>query len=256
MRTLSFFPLFILILFISCSTEEGGIEEEFIEDNIGQEDEESVAEQGDSCSDVGFVFEESNGIISIEFENNDFTEGWKLKNDVADVSGQGYMQWEGSPSMGNPGNGRVTYRLEITNTGTYRFTWRSSFRKGSNGTEHNDTWLRFPDAKDFYGKKSSGSVVYPSDSGKSPNPHGASKDGWFKIYRSGNNNSFSWQAFTSDNDAHDIYVVFETPGVYLLEISARSDFHGIDRMLLFKENISQNDALDEADAFSNKKDCN
>ncbi|MEX0288575.1 MAG: hypothetical protein AB3N14_05650, partial [Flavobacteriaceae bacterium] len=157
---------------------------------------------------------------------------------------------------GNPGNGLVTFPIKITNTGTYRFTWRSSFRKGNNGTEHNDTWLRFPDAKDFFGKKANGNKVYPSGTGKSPNPHGASKDGWFKIYRSGNNNDFSWQARTSDNDAHDIYVTFDIPGVYALEVSARSDFHGVDRMLLFKENISQNDALGEADTFSNKKDCN
>ena len=218
--------------------------------------EEDSNEQGDDCPEVGFVFEESDGIISIEFENNDFPEGWKLKTDVADVSGQGYMQWEGSPSLGNPGNGKVTFPLKITNTGTYRFTWRSSFRKGSNGTEHNDTWLRFPDAKDFFGKKSDGSLVYPGGSGKSPNPHGASKDGWFKVYRSGNNKDFSWQARTSDNDAHDIYVIFETPAVYVLEVSARSDFHGIDRLLLFKEGISQNDALVEAESFSNKKDCN
>lgn len=256
MRALYYLPVLVLFLFISCSTEELGIEEEFFEDNFGQEDEESVDEQGDSCPDVGFIFEESNGIISIEFENNDFPEGWKLKNDVADVSGQGYMQWEGSPSLGTPGNGIVTFPLMITTTGTYKFTWRSSFRKGSNGTEHNDTWLSFPDAKDFYGKKSSGSVVYPSGSGKSPNPNGATKDGWFKIYRSGNNNSFSWQAMTSDHDGHDIYVVFESPGVYELQVSARSDFHGIDRMLLFRENITQNDALAEADTFSNKEDCN
>jgi len=255
MRTLCFFPLFILCLLLACSTEDVDLEEKLIEDNIEQEDEEAVDEQGVDCSDVGFIFEESNGIISIEFENNNFSEGWELKNDVTNVSGQGYMQWEGSPSLGNPGNGLVTFPLKITDTGTYKFIWKNSFRKGSNGTEHNDSWLRFPNAKDFFGKKNDGSVVYPSGSGKSPNPHGASKDGWFKIYRSGNNNDFSWQARTSDNDAHDIYVIFETPGVYLLEVSARSDFHGIDRLLLYKENISQEDALNAAETFSTKKDC-
>ena len=255
MRTLYCLSLFIFLVLLSCSPEEVGAEEEFSEDPTAQE-EDPVAEQEDDCPNVGFVFEESDGIISIEFENNDFPDGWKLKTDVANVSGQGYMQWEGSPSLSNPGNGKVTFPLKITNTGTYRFIWRSSFRKGSNGTEHNDTWLRFPDAKDFFGENSSGSKVYPSGVGKSPNPHGASKDGWFKIYRSGNNNDFNWQARTSDNDAHDIYVIFDSPGVFLLEVSARSDFHGIDRMLLFKENISQNDALGEADTFSNKISCN
>ena len=265
MRTLYYLPLLLLFLLPSCSTDENELTDILVENNEqgeemssedpNPEDEENSNTAGNDCHPIGFVFEESNGIISIEFENNDFPEGWKLKNDVAGVSGDGYMQWEGSPSLGTPGNGGVSFPLKITNIGTYRFTWHSSFRKGSNGTEHNDTWLRFPDAADFFGKKGSGSVVYPSDSGKSPNPNGASKEGWFKIYRSGNNNSFSWQALTSDNDGHEIYVVFETPGVYELEVSARSDFHGIDRMLLYKEDMNQNDAIMAADTFSTKISC-
>ena len=66
------------------------------------------------------------------------------------------------------------------------FLWKSSFRQGDNGTEHNDSWLRFPNASDFFGEKASnGSIVYPNGSGKEPNPEGSSSDGWFKIYRSG-----------------------------------------------------------------------
>ncbi len=126
---------------------------------------------------------------------------------------------------------------------------------GDNGTEHNDSWLRFPDADDFFGRKNDGSVVYPNGSGKTPNPNGSSSEGWFKIYRSGNNSAFKWQASTSDNDAHDIYLTFSNPGVYLIEVSPRSDFHGIDRLLLFEEGISQNDAIEAADTFSAKSTC-
>jgi len=282
MRTLIFLLFLVPVIFFSCGVDED-VQEEALNDNIeqgdgnqqdngnaegseGQEEEEQGGEeqedgentdQGSDCpNSVGFVFIESGGIISIEFEDNDFPEGWVLGSNAQDISGQGFMQWEGNPSMGNPGNGMVTFPIDISTTGTYRFTWKSSYRKGNNGTEHNDSWLRFPDADDFFGMKGNGSVVYPNGSGKEPNPNGASKDGWFKIYRSGNDNAFKWQAKTSDNDGHDIYVIFENQGIYLMEISARSDFHAIDRILMFQEDISQNEAIDLADTFSAKETCN
>ena len=57
---------------------------------------------------------------------------------------------------------------------------------------------------------------------------------WFKVWRSGNNLSFKWQAVTSDNDAHNIYVKFNSPGIYTMEVSARSSGHAIDKFVLFK----------------------
>ncbi len=252
MRTAYLLPLTIVLLLLSCSSEENTMEDPLVDNNSEQE-----SNTGSNCpAAIGFVFEESNGIVSIEFENNEFPQGWVLKNDVSDVSGDGYMQWEGNPSMGDPGNGMVTFPIRISNTGVYRFNWKSSYRKGDNGTEHNDSWLRFPDADDFFGMKNDGSVVYPNGSGKQPNPNGASKDGWFKIYRSGDDNAFKWQARTSDHDAHDIYVSFETAGIYVLEVAARSDFHAIDRILLHRETIAENDAISLAANFSNKESCN
>ncbi|WP_350287097.1 hypothetical protein [uncultured Croceitalea sp.] len=254
-----------LFAFTSCSNEN----ESDMTDEMAQEDSDTANEdttndendtdgdgtdQTDDCPDtVGFLFEESNGIVSIEFENNEFPDGWVSKN--GNGSSNGYMQWEGNPSMGNPGNGKVVFPVRITSTGTYRFIWYSSYQKGNNGTEHNDSWLRFPDADDFFGRKNNGDIVYPNGSGQTPNPEGTSKDGWFKIYRSGNDNAFKWQASTSDNDAHNVFATFSNEGVYLIEVSARSDFHAIDRLLLFKEELSQNDAIDMADTFSQKVVC-
>lgn len=260
-----------LFLVVSCEKDEATVDDPAQEGVMDNQDDENsnddssdgnMDEEADSgnqsndCpSSIGFVFEEANGIVSMEFEDNSFPEGWVLRNAGSDFSGDGYMQWEGNPSMGNPGNGMVTFPIRITNPGTYRFVWHSSFQQGDNGTEHNDSWLRFPDAADFFGRKGDGSVVYPNDTGKEPNPAGSSSDGWFKIYRSGNDPSFKWQASTSDHDAHDIFVTFSNAGVYLMEVSARSDYHAIDRILLFEENINQNNAFEAADAFSQKTTC-
>lgn len=190
------------------------------------------------------LFTENDSFLLIEFENAEFEGDWVLVRDLSNATGQGYMLWKGENSFGTPGNGLAKYNLQINTPGTYRFIWRSAVKEGDNGTEANDSWLRFADADDFYGEKGNGSIVYPKGTGKTPNPEGASADGWFKVYRSGNDLDFKWQARTSDNDAHDIFVRFDDAGTYTMEISGRSKGHAIDKFLLFNVNeYSQNEAL-------------
>jgi len=220
-------------------------------DEMAQENEttEEVVEEtttnDSTCTEpIDFIFNEVNGLVLTEFESAKFSEDWKLKNDGNGHSGEGYMVWEGDQHLGNPGNGLATFKINITNAGVYRFIWHSAVKIGDNGTDHNDTWLRFSDASDFYGQKSDGSsTVYPEGIGKTPNPEGATADGWFKIYRSGNDLDFKWQSSTFDNNAHDIYVQFDNPGIYLMEISARSSGHAIDKFVLFDDSITKADAI-------------
>lgn len=183
-------------------------------------------------SPLDLVFNESNGLVSVEFENAEFTGDWKLRNEGNGFSGKGYMVWQGQQHLHDPGNGRATFAININRSGRYRFLWKSAVKTGNNSTEHNDTWLRFADAASFYAQKGN-SKVFPKGSGKTPNPEGATKDGWFKIYRNGNDLGFKWQALTYDNNGHEVFVVFENPGVYEMEVSARSSGHAIDQFLLF-----------------------
>ena len=227
------------------------------EDDMGGEDaDDDQMDDDQTGSDNGctdpedFVFLESNGLVLVEFENTVITEDWELATREPNFTGEGYLVWNGSQSLGRPGNGIMTFRINITTTGTYRFMWHSAVLTGDNGTEHNDTWLRFNDADDFFGQKGNDSFVYPVGSGKTPNPEGASADGWFKIYRSGNDLGFKWQSSTSDNDAHNIFVTFNEPGTYLMEVSARSSGHAIDKFVLFNESFSVNEATDESNTFS------
>ncbi|MFK7814289.1 MAG: hypothetical protein AB8B59_17455 [Maribacter sp.] len=194
------------------------------------------------------IYNEKDGLVLVEFESAEFSENWKLKNDGNSFSGDGYMVWEGSQHLGNPGNGTVTFKINITNAGTYQFLWNSAIKTGTSGTDHNDTWLRFGDADDFYGQNVSGtSTVYPKGTGKTPNPGGASAEGWFKIYRSGNDLDFKWQSSTFDNNGHNVFVQFDTPGNYLMEVSARSSGHGIDKFILFNDSVTQADAISSSE---------
>lgn len=232
------FLLFLLLTMIACSSDSNGLPE--LEMNDDEEETETLP-----CTNaLEFIFSEKNGLILVEFENAEFSEDWALKSDGMNHTGAGYMVWEGTQHLGDPGNGRATFKLRIENQGIYQFIWHSSVKTGNSGTDHNDTWLRFADADDFYGQNGQGtSTVYPKGTGKTPNPEGATADGWFKIYRSGNDLDFKWQATTFDNNGHDVFVQFDAAGDYLMEISARSSGHGIDKFILFKDSISKADAI-------------
>ena len=82
--------------------------------------------------------------------------------------------------------------------------------------------------------RSNGSVVYPRGSGRTPNPEGAGADGWLKVYLSGTTN-WTWSTLTNDGLGYPIFVTFDNPGEYTIEISARSNSHFIDRLTLAKD---------------------
>lgn len=201
------------------------------------------------CTDpADFSYEEKDGIVTVEFESINELSGWETNDSLQNATGSKYLVWKGSQYLSSPGNGLLTYKIKINNPGTYRFIWRSQIAKGTQGSEHNDSWLRFADADAFYGKKNE-SIIYPRDTGLTPNPNGASKDGWFKIYLSGAG-EWKWQSRTSDNDAHDIYVEFDAAGIYTMEVSARSSHHALDRFTLFNETITNGEGTNDDNEIS------
>ncbi|MEL6916350.1 MAG: DUF5060 domain-containing protein, partial [Bacteroidota bacterium] len=178
-------------------------------------------------------YEEVNNLVVIETENLSFPSGWDERTSASGFSGTGYLEWTGSNNFNTPGQGTITVKIQINDPGTYRFQWRNKVGTGNNSTEHNDSWLRFPDADDFFGQRGN-SIIYPKGSGKTPTPNGGGADGWFKIYLSGTTN-WTWSTNTSDNDPHQIYATFDSPGIYTMEISGRSTNHLIDRIVLSKD---------------------
>lgn len=213
------------------------------------------------CPEEGIpVFVEDSGMIKVNAEMADISAtDWIFRTDIPNHEGQGFLVWDGQNSMGNPGNGLLTYKIRVNTPGTYRFIWRSAITIGNNNTEHNDSWLRIPDAAHFYGMKNNGHIVYPKETELPPipesahqsntTPNGAGADGWFKVYMN-NANGWRWQSRTSDHDAHDIYAVFTHPGIYTVEISGRSQGHGIDAFVLFNESRSQNEVTDSEEPFT------
>lgn len=181
-------------------------------------------------------YEDKNGLVVIEAENISYSGNWKKRTTVPGYTGAAYIQWEGADQFQNPGTGVIDIKVRINSAGTYKFQWRNKVGKGADSKEHNDTWLKFPDADDFYGEKTGGHRVYPAGTGKTPTPEGASKNGWFKVYLNSTTN-WTWKSKTSDFDPHEIYVKFNKAGIYTMQLSARSDFHLIDRIVLSKNGV-------------------
>jgi len=184
------------------------------------------------------LFIEKDKFVKGDIEIISDTNGWNLESNIENYLGEGYLVWKGNNNFSTTGIAKLTYKIQINNVGIYRFMWRSRITKGDSSTEANDTWLRFPDADDFYGMKLTGDIVYPKGSGKTPLPEGAGSSGWFKVYMN-TIDKWIWRATTSDHDPHNIFVEFKNPGEYTMEISARSAYHAIDRFALFQLDIPQ-----------------
>jgi N-acetylneuraminic acid mutarotase len=196
-----------------------------------------------SGTDGAFI--EENGIVVIEMESAKSLPGsWTNAagstspniNSPGSATGGDFIVWEGSQFLNSQGNSTISYPVEITTTGTYRFQWRTQVGNGTSATDHNDTWLKI-EGDSFYGQKGgNGTIICPKGSNSSNDctgnvPQGAGGNGWLKVYSSGSTN-WTWSTFTSDNDGHQIFARFDTPGTYNVLISVRSSSHALDRMVL------------------------
>lgn len=190
------------------------------------------------------VVVEDGGLVLIEVERAESDESWVLDTAIEGFTGEGYLLYTGKDLFNNPGIALLRFYMRIEKTGKYRFQWHSRIAKGESNTEHNDSWLRFPDAAKYYAVKAN-HIVYPKGTGLTPNPNGSSSKGWFKVYQNARD-KWTWNTSTSDHDPHSIFVEFDTAGIYQLEISGRSNGHAIDRLALYHESIPSATALNLA----------
>ncbi|MCH6236797.1 Ig-like domain-containing protein [Cognataquiflexum rubidum] len=170
-------------------------------------------------------------MVVIEAENLNLSSSWAIQNSTPGFTGSGYILWLGPQYTSVPGNGLITTKIFINSPGIYRFQFRSGVGRGTSSSEHNDTWIRFPDASDFFAEKE-GIKLYPRGSGKTPTVKGAGSGGWFKAFAS--NVNWRWTTQTNDGDGYPIFVQFDSPGEYTMELSARSSYHLIDRIILHR----------------------
>lgn len=180
------------------------------------------------------AFQAVDGVVVVESESLNAPSPWTTHTQA----GRSSIKWGGSNNFGTPGNGTITVQVQIDEPGSYRFQWYNAFGEGTNPTESNDSWLRIH-GDSFYGERGSSIKCprhpLPGNDCSGPIVEGATKDGWFKIFRSGGSNGqFGWTSNTSDSDAHSVFARFDSPGTYTIEISGRSAGHRIDRFVLYR----------------------
>lgn len=229
------------------------------------------ADAGEATDDAGALtdagelpacdFRAVDGIVVIEAESLPFTEDWSLGSD-GEASGGEYIEWTGSSHNNDTSFGRFAVSILVEEAGLYQLQVRNRVGRGEDPTEHNDTWMRFPDAAAFYGIQGSPDAedrVYPRPQCEDPDflagveampnvteascPNGTSRDGYFKVYSSGALD-WKWSARTSDNDAHDVVVRFDEPGLYTYQLAARGDFHRLDRIVLHRIELERSTVRD------------
>jgi hypothetical protein len=180
-------------------------------------------------------------VVNVDASDITLTDSWKKKTDIADYTGNGYIVWEGAAQFWKDAAaigqlGKLTYKVNIPRAGTYLFQWRSYIVKMADknpATEHNDSWIRIPDADNFFAKRDV-SILYPKGSGKSPNPAGENGNGFFKGYMN-TVNKWTNGTYTSDHNSHSIYATFNESKEYTIEISPRSNYHAIDSFKLVEQ---------------------
>ncbi len=165
------------------------------------------------------VFVEQNGLVIMEVESAPVSDDWTFRTDQAGYTGTGYYEWKyDNPNniIDGAGGGILTYPIQITQTGVYRFLYRTS---APHPTEHNDAWIRFRD-NEVEARTDAGDVI---DLGQ---------DTWFKVYQGRGNDEWNYAAHTQEGP-HQVYALIDTPGTYRLEVSGRSTLFKMDRMSLY-----------------------
>lgn len=165
------------------------------------------------------VFIENNGLVIMEIESAPLSDEWVFSTTIPGYTGSGYYEWEpddDSNTIISPGKGKLTYNIQITKTGTYRFLYRTA---APHSTEHNDAWIRFQD-NPVEARTDAGDVI---DLGQNV---------WFKVYQGLGGDNWNHAAHTQDGP-HQVYAIIDTPGTYRLQVSARSTQFKMDRMSLY-----------------------
>jgi hypothetical protein len=178
------------------------------------------------------LYLEEDGLLIVEIKSQDDIMEWETGSATLGDQSIQYLYSE-MEYFRKPGNQLLTYKIRITNPGTYKFIWHSKVGEGFSPTDYNDSWLRIPDASDFYAQKENGQILHPKGVCTDDCPDGMGAAGWFKAYSHGTTD-WTWRAKTSDKDPHEIYARFDNAGTYSIQISARSSYHFLHRFVMYQ----------------------
>lgn len=208
-------------------------------------------------------YQSVDSMIVIEAESLPIVEDWGIDTTEAGYYADGYIEWTGTSHNNDPTHGLMDVTIHVDTPGRYRLQWRNRIGEGTNTTEHNDSWVTFSDAADYYGLQLDGADErrrYPRPQCEDPKfiaeiealpevievecVEGSSVDGWFKVYSSGASD-WSWSTRTNDNNAFNVMIEFDAAGDYTFSMAARADHHLLDRIVIHEETLEDAVVHDE-----------
>ncbi|WP_222861326.1 hypothetical protein [Seonamhaeicola marinus] len=166
------------------------------------------------CVEKDIPQKEEGEIVTIEGEKFDLHGHWKMVQDNI-ASGQKYITYFG-PNNYQKVDSKETIisQFEISSPGTYTVKWLMRQPLEAEGDKSNDAWINFPDATQIGRKPLTGFHKFV----------GRSKER-FKC--------------NGQLDLHGdqpwMKVKFNKPGIYTLQLSGRSEFLEIDKVILYKD---------------------
>lgn len=181
--------------------------------------------------DLTTVEPNSLGVFDIELNTLAPITDWAETDREGSSQGKSLI-YLGQDQFNNPGTAEMSFYLNVTDPGDYRVRLRSLIGKGTNQTESNDIWLKIEGAQ-IYGMKNGATINF--------NIHPV-VNGYAKIYQN-ELGAFTWNTFVVDNDPHGTWVNFPSAGLYKVLLSARSSGFVVDKLVIHKPSVSDEDAL-------------
>ncbi|MCP3916438.1 MAG: hypothetical protein GY711_12845 [bacterium] len=156
-----------------------------------------------SAGAQGGVYQENNGLIVVEIESTPAVGQWQVQTNHSGYTYDSYYRWNGPDLFGSPGNSTLRYEIQVEQGGNWELAIHNRHNHPDD-TEENDVWSRM-------------------DGGP-----------WFKTFSNGSGTVSNWNWDTrfdvgSQPDANWNL----SPGVHVLEFSARSHGFMMDRFHLY-----------------------
>jgi len=167
------------------------------------------------------LFQESGGLVVVEVESEPVAGDWVAETSHSGFTGTCYYRMNGNTYQTGSPNGRLVYRVNITNAGTYRLRIHSCKEDVGDATWANDCYTKMVGHSGYQG----------SDT---------------KTYQSGSALTWRWKTMhepTSGDHREPDYTL--AAGEHEFNICGRSKGFMIDRFVLFNTGmVSEGDATD------------
>lgn len=185
-------------------------------------------------------FQMQNGLLVVEIESAPPADDWEIRTELSGASGS-YYYWNYPNAINRDTSiGVMEYHVNISEAGRYRFQLRSARGPIDNNTEENDAFIRVMGT-------GSEAIAIKSSTGDQV----SMGNDWFKVYQNERGRDWTWRTAHVDNNAHNVYLEFDSAGVYVVGVTGRSQKFSVDRWVVYDEDqYSEGEATDLGNAES------